>query len=96
MSESTLSPIMKPGFHLGRYYSEVLIQQGDQLEPDAFDAASEAAIEAIICAGFDGEDSDQLGQAMSDDVQTLLTLAFVRCPALIEVFTHTLYDPSAD
>lgn len=67
---------------LAVYYRSV--KKSDQIEPGELDAASDAAIEAISQAGFDGDDSDRLGATMSDDVQTLLTLAFVRCPELVE------------
>lgn len=58
----------------------------DQLTEADFDAATEAAIEAIAAAGFDADDSDLLGAEMSSHVQALLTLAFVRCPELMGLF----------
>lgn len=67
---------------LAEVYTETV--KSDQVTQDDLDIASEAAIEAISYAGFDDSDSDQLGSAMASDVQTLLTLAFLRCPELKE------------
>lgn len=70
--------------NLGKYYGEV--KASDQITELEWDAAMEAAIEAIAAAGYDMQDSDQLGEEMGSDVQTLLTLAFIRCPDLMDQF----------
>lgn len=46
--------------------------------------AREAAVELIIMAGFDGSDSDHLGDEMGSTVQTLLTVVMLRCPQLAD------------
>lgn len=48
------------------------------------DGAQEAAIELIVMAGFDAQDSDHFGAEMSDIVQTLLTIVMVRCPQMAD------------
>lgn len=57
---------------------------------DNFDQAVDAAMELIVMAGFDPEDSDAYGMEMSDHTQTLLTMALMRCPQLADrILGHT-------
>jgi len=81
IEHGTWKPAEQVSTKLGEYYT--MVKSTDQLTEEDFDAASEAAIEAIISAGYDMDDSDQLGVPMGEDVQTLLTLAFARCPELM-------------
>jgi hypothetical protein len=55
------------------------------LDEPSYDEAYEVAIEFLVAAGNDAETLDTLGTVVSDDVQTLLTLAFARCPNLINL-----------
>jgi len=50
--------------------------------PADVDEAQQAAIELIIMAGFDAQDSDYFGAEMGDTVQSLLTVVILRCPQL--------------
>ena len=76
---------MSTTVNLSRVYRETVAS--DQITADELAAAMEAAIDAIVQAGFDSQDSDHLGSEMCEDVQTLLTLAFIRCPELMDLFT---------
>lgn len=69
---------------LARVYT--LTVSSDQVTDDESDIAADRAIDCIAAAGFDADDSDHLGAAMGDDVQTLLQLAFIRCPELMDLF----------
>lgn len=50
---------------------------------NAYDTASDLAIQMIANTGNGPDDHDRLDQPLSDDVQTLLQLAFQRHPALV-------------
>lgn len=80
----TWKPEEQASTRLGSYYR--MVKASDQLTELEWDAANEASIEAIAAAGFDQDDSDRVGAPMGEDVQALLTLAFVRCPELMEHF----------
>lgn len=50
----------------------------------AVEECQEAAIELIIMAGFDCDDSDAFGFKMGDRVQRLLEVVMAMCPQLRE------------
>lgn len=73
---------------LGLVTTQLWTMTQQHFDPDVVEVANEAAIELIANAGFDAQDSDQLGSEMSDHVQTLLAMAILRCPELADI------DPS--
>lgn len=49
-----------------------------------YDASIDVAIDLLAAAGYTPDSLDALGEPIEGDVQTLLTLAFMRLPGLME------------
>jgi hypothetical protein len=49
-----------------------------------YDICQDLATELLVTSGYEPEEEDDMGVAVSEDVQQLLTLAFFRAPALRE------------
>lgn len=79
---------------LAQATKEYWVRTQQYFTPDAVDDATQSAITLIAQAGFDEQDSDQLGDACGDVLQTVLTIALLRLPQLDE--QHDDGDDSDD
>jgi uncharacterized protein (UPF0276 family) len=52
------------------------------LSEDELEDCREAAIDLIVMAGFDQDDSDHQGDSMDNVVQSLLMVVMARCPQM--------------
>lgn len=64
-------------------YADAYLALGDRAE-EIEDRARELSISIIVTGGFDSQDSDMLGDAMGDTVQTHLMIAFMRQPEMMD------------
>ena len=55
-----------------------------------WDGASDLAIDLLSSAGLTYDDTDSLHEAVHEDIQTLLLLAFARSPRLADHIQHLL------
>ena len=81
--------------NLAKYYLEVS-DKVKTLSDDPekyFSDASEVAIEVLCDLGYNYESKDDLGEAVPEDVQTLLILAMARSNRLRQMFERLLANP---
>jgi len=57
---------------------------------NAYDGASDLAIDLLSTAGYEVDDPDALGADVTDDVQTLLILVMMRAPKLVPLLNRAL------
>jgi hypothetical protein len=77
---------------LNRTLLELSLSDTDERATEIENGAQEAAIKLLEMAGFDAQDSDHFGDEMGDVVQTLLTIAMMRCPQLAERIMDASYQ----
>lgn len=84
--------------HLAEYHNETVrrlfadenLPNSDEEQGLHYDACSDLAVELISSAGYEADTLDDAKVEVSDDVQTLLTLAMFRAPALREYIESIL------
>jgi hypothetical protein len=55
------------------------------MESEELNLANEAAISLLVKAGYQPTDKDATGKMVEDEVQTLLMIALLRCPKLVDL-----------